>query len=285
MRPQIPGWTEQHRRVGGAVLLTSAASLTGLADSPGVAVWVAIAVGATAVVSLAAEPFAGFVVGLVAAAALIAGRRTIGPWGPDAFWLSLLQTLGLITSGVVWGRAGAALRPRPAGAELTALPRSAFGSLGLLEVDIAMERLEEEVDRAVDHRRPLVVVLLDTEVIDPSLDADARHSALRAVARIFEGRLREGDVPFALAVDRLGAILPETTSAAAWERIGRILDAVNGGSFTTRAGGGTGDLGSVVQVDVGMAQLDTRTRTASDLFDAATEALRREHASRAEETA
>ena len=264
------------------IVVTSMASLAGLTDSPTVAVWVGMAVALTAVISLATEPFAGFVVGLVAAATVIAARRTFGPWGPDAFWLSALQTAALVATGSISGRAGMALRPRAGGVEAQSpVTQSAFGSLGLLDADVATVRLEEEVERAAEHHRPLALVLIDTEVTDPSLDADAQRSALRAVARIFEGRLREGDVPFAIAAARLGAILPETTSSAAWERIGLVLEAVSHGRFRVRSDDqGDRRLSDAVQIEVGIAQLGPRARTAGELFDAATDALRREHLAR-----
>ena len=277
------GWTERHRRVAAAMVAISAASLVGLIDSPAVAVWIGVAVALTAVVSLATEAFAGFVVGLAAAAALIAGRRLFGPWGPDAFWLSAAQTVALVATGSISGRAGMALRRRDGGEVPSLVPGAAFGSLGLLEGDVAMVRLEEEVERALEHRRPLALVLVDTEVIDPSMDAEARRSALRAVARIFEGRLREGDVPFAIAADRLGAILPETTSSAAWERIGLVLDAVGHGRFRVRSDDrGDRALSDAVHLDVGIAQLGPRASSADELLAGATEVLRREHLAQAE---
>lgn len=261
----------------------STASLAGVADSPKVAVWVGAAVALTAVISLATEPFAGFVIGLAAAATVIAGRRSLGPWGPDAFWTSATQTVALVATGSASGWAGMALRPRRAGNAPSLLPQPAFGSLGLLEADVAMVRLEEEAERAAEHRRPLALVLIDTEVIDPSMDTEARRSALRAVARIFEGRLREGDVPFAIEAHRLGAILPETTSSAAWERVGHVLDAVGHGRFRVRSDDqGDRPLSDAVHIDVGIAQLGPRARSADELFDAATEVLRREHRAREE---
>ncbi len=279
----MPGWTEQHRRVAAAIVVMTMASLAGLSDSPTVAVWIGAAVSLTAVISLATEPLAGIVVGLAAAAAVIAARRVFGPWGPDAFWLSVVQTGALVATGTVSGWAGMALRSRTGGAASPLVPRSAFGSLGLLEADVAMVRLEDEVERAAEHRRPLALVLIDAEVVDESLDADARRSALRAVARIFESRLREGDVPFANATDRLGAVLPETTSSAAWERIGLVLDAVSHGQFRVRSDSqGDRPLADAVHIDVGIAQLSPGARSADELFDAATEALRREHRARAE---
>jgi GGDEF domain-containing protein len=274
----IPGWTDLHRRVAGALSIVVGASLAGLLDAPAVAIWVAVAVAATAVVALALDEFGGFLVGLAAAAALIAVRRAVGPWGPDAFWLSLLQTLAVVATGVVSSRTGRALRAPGVDEAPSLLPEPVFGSLGLLHGAVAMDRLAEEVERAADHRRPLSLVLVHVEVTEAALDPDARRSALRSVARIFEGRLRDGDVPFATAADSLGAVLPETTSAGAWDRVGLVLDAVNDGTFTARSDGLRRSLADAVQIDVGLAQLGPRLGDAGSLYDAATTALRRNQA-------
>lgn len=268
-------WTERHGPVATAFVVAFAASLAGLTDAPSVAVWVGVAVAVTAVLALGTDRFGGFVVGLVAAAVIIAARRFLGPWGPDAFWPSLVQTVALVATGVTSGGAGLALRWRDGDAAPSSLPGPAFGSLGLLEPDVAMVRLDEEVERALAHRRPLTLVLVDTEIIDPALDAEARRGALRAVARIFEGRLRETDVPFAVTADRLGAILPEKTSVAAWEGVGHVMDAITEGRFATRSDVGSRALADAVRLHVGLVELSQRFADADALLDAAIEALGR----------
>ena len=270
----ISAWTERHQRVATAFIVAAAASLAGLADTTSVAVWVGVAVAATAVVSLFIDEFAGFVVGLAAAATVIAVRRSVGPWGADAFWLSLLQTVALVAAGVASGRAGRVLRDRETGGEVSTLvPQAAFGSLGLLAADVAMGRLEEEVERALEHRRPLTLVLIDIHVVDDSLGSEGRRAAIRAVARIFESRLHRGDVPFALASDRLGSVLPETTSLAAWERVGLVLDALTEARFAVRTDDSDRPLADAVHVDVGLAEFGTQLDSADSMLDAATARL------------
>lgn len=268
-------WTERHGSVATAFVVAFAASLAGVIDAPSVAVWVGVAVATTAVLGLGTDRFGGFVVGLVAAAVVIAARRALGPWGPDAFWLSLVQTFALVATGVTSGGAGLVLRGRDGDAASSSLPGPAFRSLGLLEADVAMVRLDEEVERALAHRRPLTLVLVHTEIIDPALDAEARRRAIRAVARIFEGRLRETDVPFAVSADRLGAILPEKTSMAAWEAVGHVMDAITEGRFAARSDVGSRALADAVRLHVGLVELSQRLADANALFDAATAALSR----------
>lgn len=257
-----------------ALLIAATAATAGVAGSTGVAVAVAAAVGVTAVVSLYLDPFGGFVAGLTAAAAVILGRRIVGDWDQEAFALALVQTVALTATGVAAGRAGLVLRREPvATAEPSLVPEPVFGSLGLLDTDIAMERLEEEIDRSRAHGRPLAVVVFDVRVTDDRLDAEARRSALRAVARLFESRLLDADVPFALSESRLGALLPDTGPAEAWDRIGFVIDAVAAGRFTVRDEIGGRHLADVVDLAVGMSEARSDTLSADALLDAATAAI------------
>lgn len=247
------------------------ACLAGVGEAGSVPLWVAAAVWLTAVVSLAVDAFAGIVVGLAAAAALIAAKRVTGQWDAGAFLPSLAETLALVMAGAAWGRAGAALRPRTDGEqEAPGLLAPVFGSLGLLPHDVAMARLEEEVERARAHRRPLTVVIVDVEVLESLPDDAAREHALRAVARILETRVLERDVPFAISATRLGAILPETTALEGWIRVGVIVDAIAAASYTSRSTGARAPVTDAVQVHVGLAELGPGISSADALLDAAT---------------
>lgn len=260
--------------VAAAFVIALIASTAGVAASTGVAVGVAAAVAVTAVIALFLEQFAGAVVGLAAAAVVILGRRITGSWDDDAFLLALVQTLALVATGIAAGRAGVALRraaPDRSGDAL--LPEPVFGSLGLLDADIALERLEEEVDRAQAHGRPLSLVVIDVHQLDPKSAPDVRHSACRGVSRIFESRIGHRDVPFALSEDRLAAILPETTAGEAWERVGMVLEAVASGTFTVRGEGEERALADTVELAVGLAESGPGVVGADALLDAATTAL------------
>ena len=260
--------------VSAAFVVAAVASTAGVAASTRVAVGVAVVVAVTAVVALFLDHFGGAVVGLAAAAVVILGRRISGSWDEEAFWLALLQTVALVATGIAAGRAGVALRrtaTTPEGA--ATLPEPAFGSLGLLDADIALERLKEEVDRAHAHGRPLSLVVVDVHLLDPAMSREARRSAHRAVSRIFESRIGERDVPFALSEERLAAILPETSPAEAWDRIGSVLDAVAGGSFNIRSEENDRALADTVELAVGLAETGPGIVGADALLDAATAAL------------
>ena len=264
------GWTDRHTRVAAAWGIGFAGTIAGIAEPEPVMFWVVGAVAVSAILSLALDAYGGIVVGLAVAAALIAAKRLAGQWQPGAFALSLAETLVILTVGASAGLAGSALRrrPRPGHDERASFIGPVFGSLGLLNHDVALIRLEEEVERAHDHRRPLALLLMDTQVVDPSLDSGDREAVLRAVARILETRLHPRDVPFAISPERLGAILPEATVADGWKRVGQVLDALRDASFTSRATGTREIVADTVDIQVGLAELGRTTPSADGLWDA-----------------
>lgn len=274
----IPAWTERHTAVALAMAAVAGTSLVGLLEAGPFPIVVAVVVAVVGVLALTVDGFGGFLVGLAAAAALIALKRVTGRWDHDAFWISTVETAALLLTGSIVGAAGARLRPAArAGASAVALD-PVYGSLGLLSFDAALARLDDEVDRAARHHRPLTVVRMSIEATG---EGDERRAALRAVARLLETRLRPGDVPFAVTPDELGAVLPETTPGHAWEVLGSLVDAIRDATFTLR-GEQTRRVGlaGAVQIHLGMAGLRHAGETADDLVDEATDALRRSEAER-----
>lgn len=253
------------------------AATAGLLEGGPIPAWVGIAVAIAAIGSLAVDAFGGALLGIVVAAGLIGARRLTGLWTPEAFWPALVESLAIVVAAVIGGVVGTALRPTPpttvAGGDGRLEP--VFGSLGLLDHATAIVRLEEEIERAREHRRPLTLVLLEVQITDVDLSRDARMGAFRAVARLWESRLADTDVPFSIGEDRLGAILPETGRASAWQRLGAVLDGVADGRFMSRSQGVQRPLADVVEVRVGMAHLEKRLDHADALIDAASASLRR----------
>lgn len=237
-----------------------------------------VVAGIALVVSLVAlglDAFGGIVVGLAGAAALVAYKRATGAWEPGAFGASAVETVALAAAGAAFGWAGAGLRRRE---DEGGVPRGAvapvFGSLGLVGADVAMLRLEEEVERARSYGRSLSVMVLDLELTGPDLDPEEREAALRAVARILETRLLDRDVPFAISPTRLGAILPESGVVEGWDRAGGVLDAARRATFMSRADGERRPVPDVVRIHAALAGLGSATDTADALLDAAVEGVR-----------
>lgn len=278
MEPLTSAWTERHTRVVVLVVAVTVAMTAAVLEEPPVTWWVAVAVVAAVVPSLVVDALGGAVAGFIVAALLIGVRRVAGSWGEDAFVLALVETAAIVAAGVAAGRVGVALRPTDDGPATTTTGPAVepiFGSLGLLDADMGTLRLEEEVERAIDHGRPLTLAVLRIDVHDEALDAAGRTAAQRAVARLLESRVRDVDVPFALARDRLAVILPETDATAALVRVGAVLDGVSTGRFASRGEGTERALTDAVRLTVGTARLEGSTQTADALLDAAVVALAR----------
>lgn len=272
------GWTSRHARVACAYAAGFLGCLAGLAEPGSAPFWVAAAVAVAVLVSLNFDAFAGIVVGLACAAALIAVKRATGRWNDDAFWTSAIETLALVLAGATSGWAGVALRQPFTRADASTGPASrvapALGSLGLLPYDVALLRLEEEVERASEHRRPLAVLVMDAEIATEAPEAVERAGALRAVSRILETRLHDRDVPFAITPERLGAIMPETDAAGAWERVGGIADALAEATFMSRANGERVPVADLVRVHAGISELSSGATSAEALLGRATRGIR-----------
>ena len=228
-------WTDQHVAVAGAAVTASiTGAVAGLGEDPYV-LWGIVALTLTILGALSTDTFGGLVSGFVGAAVVVAARQVAGDWTREIFGLALALSVCLVVVGWMTGFASTRLRAvRGAPASGASDTEPAFGSLGLLPPPLALVRLDEEVSRAQRHGRPLTVVLLRTEVTDPALSAAARSGLYRTVARLVESLVPETAVPFALAPDQVGAILPETDVTAAWELLGPVVDTADHASFAVR---------------------------------------------------
>lgn len=265
-------WTEAQRAV--AVLAAGTAATGGLAaaaSSPYDVVGV-LSAALTVAAALTLGALGGLAAGLGGAALVIAARRTGGAWTPDDLPLALALTGAFLVLGWLGGAAGKRLRrvgsetpPAAAGAA------PAYGSLGLLPADLAQARLDEEIARARRHRRPLTLVLLRIRITEDGLSEGARRAALRTGARLVESLLPDTAVPFALAPDEVGAILPEADEAAAWELLGPVVDAASRASFSVRESDERRSLVDCAELQAGLLPLTRQ----NDDAGAALAALRR----------
>jgi GGDEF domain-containing protein len=276
MRALTAAWTDRHSAVALALAVCIGAQLVALGEGEPLTWWVAGAVGVTAVAALAFDAWGGALVGLAAAAALVAVRRATGHWEPDVFWPAAVETLACVIAGACSGAAGRRLRTRTKSGLGSSLFDPVHGSLGLIGPEAAIGRLEEELARGRRLDRPVALVVLDVAIPDPALPAEGRSAALRAVARVVESRAAEQDVPFALTENRLGVICPETTPSVVWDMVGRILQAITTSTFAFGVERSSRDLGAVVEVAVGIAHQSPTRATARELLDDAIAAVDRE---------
>lgn len=273
---RIPGWTDRHSLVALPAVLALVAAAAGVAEGRIEGLLLVGAAAAVFAIGLAGDAWVGLIVGLGAAALVIFVRQAAGSWVPGAFALAAVESAALIGTGWAAGRAGSGLRvARAFGTHDGDEAGAVFGSIGMLPADLALVRLEEEVSRARSYRRPLSVAILAVETVDPELDADGRNEVFRAVARVAETMLREMDVPFLFAANRIGAILPETGGVAAAIATSRILEAVSTGGFIHRRRNQRQSLAGAVAVRLAVVSLTPSVRTAGDLLDRAIAALER----------
>lgn len=223
-------WDWTKRFVTGLALLVLVLGTSGVGLTRGgwVGIALLVAVDSVAVLSLLVPAWSGAVIGLAAAAGLVAVRRHFGAWTSADFDAAAVESLALVTVGAVAGALGTMLRSRErsAVAQGTAGPAPAYGSLGLLGRDAALTRIEEEVERAARSPRPLTLALVDVDTRQADMPRAARQTALRTTARLLEGRVRDLDVPFALTAEQLGVLFPDSPPEAAWDLVGELMSAL-----------------------------------------------------------
>lgn len=267
------GWTRRHLLVGLLLVCALGTSMVGLLEPAPIPLWIAAAAAACVLFSLAFDAYGGILVALVCASFLVGARKLTGLWTSDVFVTAAIETGALLLVGAVAGAVGRMLRVGSTTATRSwSMLEPVYGSLGLIGPDAALARLEEEVERATKHRRALSVVIFDAHLRRTDLDEQGRSAALRAVARIVETRAGDVEVPFALAADRVGWILPEVSSARAWEAVGVALDAVAEARFTFGTARTRQPLDDAVDIQVGITQLGPGRDTAEALLDAAVQA-------------
>ena len=266
-------WTEQHVSVVGALLATAVTGGVAALGEGHYALWGLAALLLTVVGAMATDAFGGIVAGFVGAAVVITVRQAGGDWTPADFTLGLALSVCLVVVG--WATGVASARMRPA-IDVRALPGAepAFGSLGLLPGPLALARLDEEVTRARRHGRPLTVVLICAEPTDPDLSSAARDALHRTVARLVESLVPDSAVPFALAPDEVGAILPETDEQAAWELLGPVVDAAGRASFTVREQDERRALADCAELHAGLVSLSEDSPDADRMLAALQDTVR-----------
>ncbi len=260
------GWTEGHSGLLLLVVVLLASAAAGLAERPPLTWWVLGTVVVSCLLGLLLDAYGGLVAGLACATVLVAVRQYADRWSADDFWTAAVEVLAIVATGAVSGAVAQRLR------RLTNRPQrqaAAYGSLGLLPLQVAANRLDEEMERARVHRRPLTLAVFSVRVTAPDLDNGAQDAALRSVARIVEHRVAETDVPFAVTQDQLGVILPETDQGQAWERVGEVLDALENATFTAGPDRRRHLVSDATDCSVGIVEAGPEHSSAQTLLEAA----------------
>ncbi|AKU17476.1 hypothetical protein [Luteipulveratus mongoliensis] len=265
-------WTDQH-----ALILFCAGTATAVAFIAGGQTatiglgLILIALGAL-LISLCVDGFIALCVGLCAAAAAVFLFRARGLWGSDHFFTILTTAGAMLVLSWVAGQLGASIRSLARGThQVRAVPDAApaVGSLGLLTSSAAMVRLDEEVARAQRGSTPLSLLVITVHITDTTLDEGSRTRLGRSLARLVESLARSSDVPFMVSERTIGAILPETDLAAAWEQVGPIVDAATRSTFADRVTGDRRALSDCAELHAGLVLLDEQHSTGAALLAAA----------------
>ena len=284
-------WTEAHSTVAAAV---ATAALGGFAVVYQPAPMRLPAIGvllACVVVGLLTNGFVGLSVGLVGAAAVVALHRWLSTWHSLDFVPTVVVAVLVVGASWTAGACGAQLRDLRQ--RMAAPTDGAGGSLGLFTHEAAEFRLGEEVGRAWDFSRPLSVAMINLRFHDGVESAD-RAAASRAVGRLVESGLSVVDTPFDNTPGRptsaqpddnhvdhgseFGALLPERSSADAWQAIGPIVASARTATYVVRDPAtdepDRRNLLDISDISVGIAAL-TRSSTPASLIEAARRAALR----------
>lgn len=269
MNRLTPVWTKVHARLLAALAIPICGAALAAAIEPApVAALLAILFYAAAITGLILDTYVAILVSIATAAAAVLVKRQFGVWTTETFVASVAELLLLLTTAAAFGVAASALRKINLAANEKRPSDAAFGSLGLLSGELGELRLVAEVERAAKYNRPLSILTVTTEELDPAISPEDRRSLHRAVARLIDSMLRVTDVAFAPGPARLVLILPETRLHDAWLLMARISDGVNEATFI---GGGSRErkpVAAYAKVHLGAGTFPQNGTTARALLDA-----------------
>jgi diguanylate cyclase (GGDEF)-like protein len=132
-------------------------------------------------------------------------------------------------------------------------------------------RLEQELQRAIRHNRPLAIAMVDLDNFKRYNDTYGHQvgdELLRVIAAVFRAEARNGDIIGRYGGDEFLLVLPETTAAAAATVLARI-----GARLATLAHTSEQQDGPIVTASVGIAAYPGEARSAHDLIALADSAL------------
>ncbi len=138
---------------------------------------------------------------------------------------------------------------------------------GLKNHGYFFERLNEELDRALRHRRPLALLLADLDdfkQVNDSRGHAAGDRVLQTVGEVFRDALRSADIVCRLGGEEFGILLPETDGPGAFLVAERIRE-----SMAARNIGGVGK----VTLSFGRAAVPEHAIERDELVESADRAL------------
>lgn len=224
--------------------------------------------------ALLLAPIGGLLGGLAAAGFWVLFRRTVGIWTGDELAQSLSELFLLsvnvalaIRYRLVWQRQQLELQDLRSLQQL--LVAGEVGT-GLLPRQVGDLRIQEEVDRSRQFRRPLGLLIM--EVLPHEDHPGDIGEVYQAVERRLASASLIHDVPFRFEEHQLGLLLPER----GWDRIYKdtedVIGALNQASFLN-SDGRTENISDYVKLHFGLGIYDGEDLGSIDLVKAAKDSL------------
>lgn len=272
----IPGAERQpwelYVLLGLIIVLTA---LVVMNNVPSIVPWLLALVAAGVGLVLLLSVTAGALGNLAIVVVWVLLRQTTGVWNADELLQSSVEMIGVaLLLGItlrykqVWQRQQHEL------AQLRGLQQVlAVGEpgTGILPYDVAMLRLDEEIDRASNFGRPLALLMVDIEHQPDTTDQDL-EAVDQAIARRLSGAASVHDIPFRDNITRFGLILPERDWQQLYERAESVTSALITGRYLDRSGHSQ-YISDKVQFTFGLGTYQGEGNTSVDLMRAAEDSL------------
>lgn len=263
-------WTESQ---SGALLLGLVLGFVGFLgglDVLSLRVSTVVLIGLEVLLALPWGAMGGLLVGLLTGASYVATHVMTGQWRSDNAAVLLVTLVAMIGCGWLCGSTGSRLRRRDLDRGREPAAAGAGGSQGMLDAQEVGAFLEAEFERAVSYDRPLAVLSVRAE-FDPDLSEAARRRASRAVARAVANVPVPGMMPFLLADDRFGAVLPEHDGSRSLGVAASLMLEIENSTFSDRDSVEPVKLSDAVHVEIGQAVMTPTLDSAADLLAIANE--------------
>ncbi len=147
--------------------------------------------------------------------------------------------------------------------------------VGLIKPTIGKLRLQEEEERSIRYKRPFSLLLIYVQSIadrDPGLLQDL--FLMRIVANTVKSTTRRTDIPFLIASDQIGLILPETDIKGTNRVISNIMHCMETAHFTDDTGRQV-EIHELIQIRYGFSAFNGSSSDKIDMLQAAKRSLDR----------
>ncbi|PLS77967.1 MAG: hypothetical protein CYG59_21035 [Chloroflexi bacterium] len=263
---------ELYMLLGGLVVFTTLVVMNNVPPiTPLLLTLITVGVGLALLLPLSA----GALASLAIVVAWVLLRQTTGIWSAAEIPESIIEMCGIalllglaIRYRFVWHRQQQELTQLR---ELQKVLVAGERGTGILSFDVAMLRLDEELDRASSFGRPLALLLVDIEPRPEATNEDLQ-AVDQAITRKLSRAASVHDIPFRASNTRVGLILPERDWQRLYEHAESVTTAITTGRYLDRSGKGQ-HIHDKVNLTFGLGTYQGETATSVDLMQAAQDSL------------